>query len=603
MDKKILESLRKFALQNGVKFDTVNAGAVISKVIGEHHSAKDHMKDIQKELQKIIKEVNAMSKPERLEELKDVAPELLEEKKVERREGLKDLPNVKIILPMKTPSSNGVLALVQMKPNVVLRFAPSPSGPLHIGHAYILGLNDQYRKQYKGKLILRLEDTNPDNVDIDAYKMIPEDANWLTDNGVSEVIIQSDRMETYMGYALRLIEEGFAYVCTCETEVFKDKINNKSICDCRRQSKNAQLIRWKKMLTEYDDGDAVVRLKTDIEHPNPAYRDFPLLRINTTEHPKQGLRYRVWPLMNFSVAIDDMEMGVTHKIVGKDHADNTVRQSMIQKALKGNTPEGVYIGRINFEGFDLSTTQTKKLVKEQHYTGWDDIRLPFLRAMKRKGYQAAALRKFAVSMGVTQTDKTVSQEEFLKTLMSFNKEIIDPIANRYFALLHPSPIVIENAPKLEFEQDLHPDNKQEGRKFKTHTNFYIDENDLREIKSGQLIRLMGCLNFVKKGKKFLYHSKEYGEFRKFNQTGSKTSMVAEDTEFGLKMDSEGKQIHWLPQDQSQIVKIRIKLDDNSDVEAFAEKAVENVKVNDIVQFERFGFCRCDAKNSFWHAHR
>ncbi len=561
MDKKILESLRKFALQNGVKFDTVNAGAVISKVIGEHHSAKDNMKEVMKELNKIIKEVNSMTKEDRIEHLKEIAPELLEEKKSERKEGLKDLPNV--------------------GKNVVVRVAPSPSGPLHIGHAYILGLNHQYKNQYKGKLILRIEDTNPDNIDIDAYKMIPEDANWLTDNGVDEVIIQSDRMEIYMEYALRLIEEGHAYVCTCESEVFKDKINNKSICDCRKQSKSSNMIRWKKMFTEWDDGDAVVRLKTDIEHPNPAYRDFPLLRINTSEHPRVGLKYRVWPLMNFAVAVDDHEMNVTHAIRGKDHADNAHRQKMIADALKLSTPEAISVGRINFDGFDLSTTETKKQIKEAHYNGWDDIRLPFLRAMKRKGYQAAALRKFAVSMGVSLTDKTVSQEEFLKTLMSFNKEVIDPAANRYFAVLHPSVITIENAPKLEFSQDLHLENKKGGRKFKTNSNFYIDENDLRDIKKGELVRLMGCLNFKKEGKKFVYVSKEYGEFKGVGK----------------------KQIHWLPQDQSQLVKIKIKLDDNSDVEAFAEKAVENVKVNDIVQFERFGFCRCDSKNSFWFTHR
>jgi len=179
MDKKLKNSLMKFALQNGVKFDTVSAGAVISKVIGEHPKAKEHMKEISAELQKIIKEVNAMDKDDRISHLKELAPELLEEKVFVKREGLKDLPN----------AGN----------KVVLRIAPSPSGPLHIGHSYIAGLNYQYKTQYKGKFILRIEDTNPDNVDKDAYKMIPEDLNWMTDNGVDEIVIQSDddRMETY----------------------------------------------------------------------------------------------------------------------------------------------------------------------------------------------------------------------------------------------------------------------------------------------------------------------------------------------------------------------------------------------------------------------
>lgn len=558
---KIKESLRNFALQNGIKFETVSAGAVISRIIGEHPGVKKDLAVVQKELQKIIKEVNAMSKEERLEELKEHAPELLEEKKVERREGLKDLPKA--------------------GKNVVLRFAPSPSGPLHIGHSYIASLNAQYKKQYGGKLILRLEDTNPDNIDTDAYRMIPEDMKWLTEDGVDETIVQSDRMETYIAYIVKLLDEGHAYVCTCATEVFKEKLSRSTPCECRNLPTKIHLERWHKMLTEWDDGHAVVRFKSDIKDPNPAMRDFPLFRINTTEHPRQKFKYRVWPLMNFAVAIDDMEMGVTHKLTGKDHADNTKRQAMIQKALKSNSPVGIFVGRINFQGFDLSTTQTKATIKQQKYTGWDDIRIPFLRAMKRKGYQAAALRKFAVSMGVTETDKTVSQEEFIKTLNAFNKEIIDPIAHRYFCIRDPVKITVKNAPALEFEQDLHPDNKHGGRPFKTHTDFSIERDDYNNLKDDEVVRLMGCLNFTKKGKYFEFVSKEYGEFK---QVGK-------------------KQIHWLPFDSKQITNITIKLDSNEDIKCIAEKAVENIKPDQILQFERFGFCRCDAPKSFWFTHR
>jgi glutamyl-tRNA synthetase len=426
-----------------------------------------------------------------------------------------------------------------------------------------------------------LEDTNPDNLEPDAYKWIPEDANWLTENGVDEVVIQSDRIDIYNAYALKLLEEGHAYVCTCSSDVFKEKLDNKSLCECRKNTEKKNLERWHHMLTDWDDGDAVVRFKTDPDEKNPAFKEFPLARINTSEHPRQGLKHRVWPLMNLAVAVDDYELGITHAVRGKDHTDNAKKQAMIAKALKASTPESVSVGLISFQGFDLSTTQTKKTIKEGGFKGWDDIRLPFLRAMKRKGYQAAALRKFAITMGVTLNDKSVSQEEFFKTLNAFNKEVIDPVANRYFAVIDPVVITIRNAPRLDIESDLHPDNKKGGRKFKTHENFYIEKDDFKDIKDGELVRLMGCLNFTKKGKNFEYVSKEYEVFK-----------------------GQGKkQIHWLPQDQSQLIKVKIKLNDNKDIEAFAEKMVEKVKENDMVQFERFGFCRCDAKNSFWFTHR
>ncbi len=560
--EKIKESIRKFALQNGVKFDKVNPGAVISKVIGEHPSAKDKMNEVSVEIKKIIEEVNSMTKEERLEELKEHFPELLEEKKVEKKEGLKDLPSAE-------------------KGKVVLRFAPSPSGPAHIGHCYISAINYQYKLQYGGKLILRLEDTNADNIDKDAYQMLPEDINWLTENGVDEVIIQSDRMEIYYEYLLRLIEEGHAYVCTCDTEIFKEKLSKSTPCDCRDLPAEEHVKRWRKMFEGYEEGEAVVRFKSDINHKNPAMRDFPLARINDSEHPRKGFEYRVWPLMNLAVAIDDMEMGITHTIRGKDHADNAIRQKMIHDVLKANTPVSISVGRINFEGFELSTTQTKLKIKERQYSGWDDIRIPFIRAMRRKGYKAGALRKFALNMGVTQTDKTVSQEEFMKSLNFFNKELIDPVSNRYFALRNPVEINIKDAPELELEMDLHPDNKKGGRKFRTANSFYVEKEDLDDLNEGETVRLMGCLNFVKEGNEFKYVSKEYGAFK----------------------DIGKRQIHWLPNDTNQITNIMIKFDDNSDVKCLAEKSVDNVKTNDSVQFERIGFCRCDSKNGFWFTHR
>jgi len=81
-----------------------------------------------------------------------------------------------------------------------MRFAPSPSGPMHIGHAITGGMTALYVKKYGGKFILRIEDTNSDNIDIEAYDMLPEDAEWIFGN-VTEVWIQSDRMEVYYSYA------------------------------------------------------------------------------------------------------------------------------------------------------------------------------------------------------------------------------------------------------------------------------------------------------------------------------------------------------------------------------------------------------------------
>jgi len=208
---------------------------------------------------------------------------------------------------------------------VVLRFAPNPSGPLHIGHARAAILNQEYVNRYGGKLILRVEDTDPRRVDPDAYQMIPEDLKWL---GVQwqEEYIQSDRIEIYHEYARKLIELGEAYMCTCPGEEFKKLKDASQPCSCRDMSVEDNLERWEGM-PEMAEGTAVLRVKTDLEHKNPAIRDWVAMRIVDAEHPRIGTKFRVYPMMNFAVAVDDHLLGVTHVLRGKDHLANSENRS------------------------------------------------------------------------------------------------------------------------------------------------------------------------------------------------------------------------------------------------------------------------------------
>src|SRR3989344_231441 len=161
-----------------------------------------------------------------------------------------------------------------------------------------------------------------------------------------EILVQSDRMEIYYKYASKLIEELHAYVCTCPQEMFQENSKKGIPCECRDRGRHENEKLWGQMLNgELEEGDAVVRLKTDINHPNPAMRDFPLLRINESEHSRQGRKYRVWPLLNFAVAIDDHDMALTHVLRGKDHFDNTKRQKYIFDYLGWTHPEYIHIGR------------------------------------------------------------------------------------------------------------------------------------------------------------------------------------------------------------------------------------------------------------------
>jgi glutamyl-tRNA synthetase len=567
MDAELKKSVRKYALDNARRYNGVpNMGSVIGKILGEKPELKGELKSLTAEIKRICDEVKLLPVEKQIEELQKLAPELLEDKKIVEEKKLKPLQNME-------------------KGKLVMRLAPSPSGPMHIGHAIVFSLSHLYCKEFGGKLILRIEDTNPENIYVPAYKMDEEDSQWFTENGIHQIVLQSDRLETYYDYAEKLINRGKAYVCTCSGDMFREFSLKKKACPCRELPLKEHLLRWDKMFVEYEPGAAVVRIKTDIEDPNPAMRDWPALRINHNVHPKTKDKYKVWPLMNFAVAVDDHELGVTHTIRGKDHMDNAKRQQHIYDFFGWKGPTHAYIGKINFEGLEISKTKVKKLIELGKYDDWDDIRLPFLGAMRRRGFQAGAFQRFAMDMGIGLNDKTVPAADFFKSLEAHNRDIIDPVANRYFFVWDPVKISIKNAPESTIQIPLHPDNRDRGnRTFFTKSDFFVAKDDLANVKAKKLYRLKDCLNFTKDGKDYVFDSKDYDAFR---EKGDGT-------------------LHWLPADET-LVDMEVVLPDKKVKKGFGEPALRDLKVGDIVQFERFGFCRLDWKDGkklvFWFAHK
>jgi len=391
---------RAYALKNAIAYDgKAQVGSVISALFNEGLK-KDEVKKIIPVINKIISEIGRLSLEEQKCEFEKLKDDISER---ETREGLEELPNA--------------------KKGVIMRFAPSPSGPFHIGHAATACISFLYIKKYGGKFYVRIEDTNPENIYKPAYKMIEQESKWLFD-GIAKIVVQSDRMNLYYKYAEKLIKKNSAYVCTCSQEEFKKFVDAKKNCPCRNSSAKENLFKWKKMLKELKEGNAVLRFKSDMKHKNPAMRDFPLARINLEKHPLQGNKYRVWPLMNLAVAVDDIEMKMTHIIRGKDHRDNAERQRMIYTALglKKQIPWTAFLGRIHFKDMELSTTQIRKAIKEGKYSGWDDKKLPTIASLKKQGYKPQAFWKFAERVGLSETDKVFDRKEYFTLLANFNKQ-------------------------------------------------------------------------------------------------------------------------------------------------------------------------------------
>ncbi len=570
------EEFEKFVflevLKNAVSFKgKASAKPIIGKVISRFPEVKNDIKYYLGRISQVVDQVNQWTLVEQVQKLKEEDPDFFKKSKDQdnrkRREGLPELPHV--------------------GDKVRLRFAPAPSGYLHIGHASQIIFNHEYVKRYGGEFILRIEDTNPNNIMKEAYDAIIEDITWLLGEEPNEIYFQSNRIEIYYDYARKLIEKGDAYVCTCDPEKYKELISNSAPCPCRSLSPEKNLERFNKMFSEYKPGEAVLRFKADLNNRNPALRDFPLMRIIDIPHVRIGNKYRVWPLYNLATAIDDSLMDVTHVIRGKDGEINGIRQDMLKDALGLRKCYFYHIGRTKFVDLELGKTPIKEKIEKGIYEGWDDPRVPTLRSFRRRGFLSEAFRKLAIAQGISKRDSKITKEDYMKSLIFFNKQIVDKIAHRYFFVEDPIEVCIENLDEFgirEIKVPRHPDHKEYGfRKFKIHNKVFVSRKDFDTIKNERYFRLMYLANF---------------EVVDVSEDSLRARVVSIDPDKSL----NAKVIHFLPELKHKVI---IVMDDNSKLIGFGGD-FSGIKVGSIIQFERFGFCRLDriesGKYIFFFAH-
>ncbi|MBI2498834.1 glutamate--tRNA ligase [Candidatus Woesearchaeota archaeon] len=533
------EEIRKFALENAIKYNgKANLNAVLGKIFSSL-KVKDK-NEVIKLANKVIDEVNKLSIKEQGDEIKKFG-------------GIKDKGKPLSTQERKTPDLENA-----KKGKVVMRFAPNPNGPLSFGHCRPGLWNWFLVKKYNGKYILRFDDTDP-KIKVpmkEAYSWIKRDLDWL---GVkpNKVVIQSKRLKIYYKYAEELIKKGYAYIDTIKQEEMRQKIWKSEISDEREEQPNEVMKKWKKMFTKYKEGEAVLRIKTDIDHPNPAVRDWIAFRIiEKGKHPL--VKAKVWPLLNFASAIDDHELEVTHILRGVDLKVSDQRQKYIFDYFGWKYPETIYNGKF-FVGGIKSTSEAKELIKEGKLTGWDDVRLGTIMSLRRRGFKAEAIINFIRDIGIDRSDVNISMDN----LASYNKKIIDKKTNRYFLILNPKKIMIGGNKIKTAKIPLHPDFLKRGsRKINVKEEFYVQD----EIKFGENYRFMHLFNF---------------------KNGEVTS-YEHDNKLNAKL------IHWLPVSKD-LINVEVVMEDNSVVKGYGEHDLKKVKLNEIIQAERIGFMKLDKK--------
>ncbi|MFX1508149.1 MAG: glutamate--tRNA ligase, partial [Promethearchaeota archaeon] len=424
----------KFVHENALKHGKAKIGSVLGAIIAAFPELKERAKDLAREVSVKIELVNKMD-PQSIEQYcRDNYPELFEkEEKIKRR---------KTELPPLEGAIDG---------EVCTRLPPEPSGYLHIGHGYAGFINYYYAKRYNGKLVLRFEDTNPRKVKLKYYDKIRYDFQYM---GIEwdEEVNESDRIPMYYEYAKRLIEEGNAYVCSCPVDIVRDFRYKRRECEHRNHSSSENLELWERMLEDSPEGELSLRLKGDMAHINAAMRDPSLMRIIEASHCLQRDKYRVWPLYDFAVAIEDSVLGITHVLRSEEFVQKIPLQNHIRNVLNLRSPRFVHFSRLRLSDVPVQKRRIRELINKGIIETWDDFRLSTISGMRSRGIVPETIKQIAFDMQLS----TGQSELDLSILLAINRKIVDNIARRIFAVINPVILYVKNLPENTIEIAYHP---------------------------------------------------------------------------------------------------------------------------------------------------
>jgi len=288
---------------------------------------------------------------------------------------------------------------------VATRFAPSPTGALHIGGVRTALFNWLYSKNQKGTFHLRIEDTDKERSKEEHKMQIIKSLNWLGIKHDGEEYIQSSKIDDHVKIANELLKNGYAYKCYCSPEEIEEQkkrarqkkipyIYNRKWRDAEEKDAPKEIkpvIRFKSKI----EGSSILKdlVQGDVEIENSTIEDFVILRNDGT------------PTYNLSATVDDHEMEMTHIIRGDDHKINTFKQIQIYEAMKWDVPLFAHIPLIH-------TIDGKKLSKRDNASTLDDY--------SKIGIMPDALRNYLLRLGWSYQDKEIFNLE--ESIKFFNLE-------------------------------------------------------------------------------------------------------------------------------------------------------------------------------------
>ncbi|KAF3926787.1 hypothetical protein ABW21_db0209615 [Orbilia brochopaga] len=489
----------------------------------------------------------------------------------------------------KTQAGNFDIGLSNTEKGVVTRFPPEPSGYLHIGHAKAAMLNQYFKDLYKGKMIVRFDDTNPSKEKQEFQDSILEDLSLLGITG-DRITYTSDYFKELFDYCVQMIKEGKAYCDDTVQEQMRDE-RFKGIASRNRDRPVAESLQifTEEMKNATETGRKnCVRAKISIDDPNKALRDPVIYRCNPDiPHHRTGNTWKLYPTYDFACPIVDSIEGVTHALRTTEYRDRNEQYRWMLDALS------------------LRNRKLTKLVDAGRVTGWDDPRFPTVRGIRRRGMTIEALREFIIAQGPSKN--IVNLDWTL--IWAINKKVIDPISPRHTAL-HRDGLVTatltgtdEELKERAEEKPKHKKNPAVGIK-QVHfgSQVLIDQVDARSFALGEEITLMDWGNAIV-------------DTLEKDESGNVTTLTLR-LHLAGDFKKTDKKVTWLATSQPLadvelvdfdylITKDKLEEEDNMEdflndktefrVDGVADANVRDVKQGEIIQFERRGYYRCDVE--------
>ncbi|KAK9768801.1 Glutaminyl-tRNA synthetase [Basidiobolus ranarum] len=377
---------------------------------------------------------------------------------------------------------------------VVTRFPPEPNGFLHIGHAKAININFGYAEAHNGICYLRYDDTNPEAEEEQYFISILETVKWLGFTPY-KITYSSDYFQRLYELAVFMIQKDLAYVCYCTgEEIYAQRGGAEKgpryECSHRNRPIEESLAEFEKMKQgQYKEGEAILRMKMNMQDGNPQFWDLVAYRILYTPHHRTGSEWCIYPTYDFTHCLVDSFENITHSLCTTEFTQSRPSYFWLCDAVEVYKPVQWEYGRLNVTNTVLSKRKVLELVELGHVHDWDDPRLFTLAAIRRRGVPPEAINIFVRELGVTTSKSTID----VARLDNHIRDHLNETVPRVMALLEPLKVTLTNLPGDYLEEITVP-NKPRDPKLGEHIvpftkTVYIDRSDFREQDSSDYFRL------------------------------------------------------------------------------------------------------------------